>query len=256
MKALPLHSWNVTPLEARHIQHELRALLEVEDRLPARIRFVAGADCAFRLPERRSWESGCGRAIAGVIVYRYPELIEVERVVIETRLTFPYVPGLLSFREIPALIEGFAKIRSKPDVIFVDGHGYSHPRRLGIASHLGLVLDCATIGCAKSILIGEHNEPAAKAGSGSPLMAPFENRRGDEPRRETIGAALRTRDSTRPIYVSTGHRVSLSRAIQLVLSVCDGFRIPKPTREADRFVGCAKRGECQPELVRVKKAFA
>ena len=240
MKALHLHDWSVTPAEARDIQLQLRTRLELTDRLPERIRFVAGADCAFRLPERRSWESGNGRAIAGVIIYSYPELQEVERASIECALTFPYVPGLLSFREIPPLLAAFAKIRSTPDVIFVDGHGYSHPRRMGIASHLGLALDCATIGCAKSLLIGEHEDPPQAGGSWSDLRAP---RTDDKTRFETIGAAYRARDSVRPIYVSIGHRVSLPRAIELVRSVSDGFRIPKPTREADHFVAAVKRGD-------------
>lgn len=251
MKALHLHDWNVTPAEARDIQLELRGRLELTDRLPETIRFVAGADCAFRLPERRSWESGSGRAIAGVIVYSYPELREVERASIECALTFPYVPGLLSFREIPALIAAFARIRSTPDVIFVDGHGYSHPRRLGIASHLGLLLDCPTIGCAKSLLIGEHEEPAQKGGSWSDLTAPCT---GGKTRFETIGAAYRARDSVRPIYVSIGHRVSLPRAIELVRSVSDGFRVPKPTREADHFVAAVKRGDKSREPRLAKSA--
>lgn len=256
MKALSLHRWNVTPAEAREIQLQLRLRLELRDRLPDMIRFVAGADCAFRLPERRSWENGSGRAIAGVIVYSYPDLIEVERIAIETELSFPYVPGLLSFREIPALLQAFAKIRSHPDVIFVDGHGYSHPRRLGIASHLGLVLDCSTVGCAKSILIGDCDDPAKDAGSWSPLLAPAEKQPAKHHSREIIGAALRTRDAVRPIYVSIGHRVSLSRAIELVRSVSDGFRIPRPTRETDHLVGAAKRGEGCPRLIQVDAASA
>ena len=251
MKALHLHDWDVTPAEAREIQLRLRKRLELNDRLPEPIHFIAGADCAFRLPERRSWESGNGRAIAGVIVYSYPELEEVERVSIECPLTFPYVPGLLSFREIPALLAAFAKIRSTPDVIFVDGHGYSHPRRMGIASHLGLLLDCPTIGCAKSLLIGGHEEPAQKGGSWRDLTAPCTD---DKTRFETIGAVYRARDSVRPIYVSIGHRVSLPRAIALVGSVSDGFRIPKPTREADHFVAAVKRGDNSREPRLVKSA--
>jgi len=251
MKALNLHDWNVSPAEAREIQLQLRGRLELADRLPETIRYVAGADCAFRLPERRSWENGSGRAIAGVIVYSYPELQEVERASIECALTFPYVPGLLSFRELPALFAAFAKIRFTPDIIFVDGHGYSHPRRLGIASHLGLLLDCPTVGCAKSLLIGEHDAPPQKGGSWSELKAPCTD---DKTQIETIGAAFRARDSVRPIYVSIGHRVSLPRAIELVRSVSDGFRIPKPTREADHFVAAVKRGDTSRETRMAKSA--
>lgn len=237
MKALELHPWNVTTSEARAIQLQLRSQIELRDRI-GKIRHVAGADLAFRLPEARSWERGTGTAIAGVIVFRYPEMEEVERVSVEETLTFPYVPGLLSFREIPALLAAFARLRTVPDLIFVDGHGYAHPRRFGIASHLGVVLDTPTIGCAKSVLIGQFKEPKKKAGSWTPLVA-----LDDAGKPERVAAALRTREGVKPIFVSQGHRVSLARAIRLVMSVCDGFRIPRPTREADHFVGAVKRGE-------------
>jgi len=184
---------------------------------------VAGADCAFDL-ER-------GVAYAGVIVYSFPEMAEVERVSAAQPLRFPYVPGLLTFREAPALLAALERVQHEPDVIFVDGHGLAHPRRFGIASHLGLLLEKPTVGCAKSRLIGTHAEPATQAGKWAPLR--------DEG--ETIGAVLRTRTGVNPIYVSTGHCVSLRRALALVRAVCDGFRIPKPTREADRFVGEVKR---------------
>jgi deoxyribonuclease V len=150
MKALRLHRWNVTPREAARIQLRLRERVELRDRLP-RIATVAGADVALDLQR--------GRAIAGVIVYRFPEMEEIERVWAERRLTFPYVPGLLSFREIPVLLKALARVRHAPDVIFCDGQGYAHPRRFGMACHLGVLLDCPTIGCAKSILVGTAEEP-------------------------------------------------------------------------------------------------
>lgn len=224
MKALKLHRWNVTPREATRIQLRLRERLELEDRLP-RVETVAGADVALDL--RR------GRAIAGVIVYRFPEMTEIERAWAERRLTFPYVPGLLSFREIPALLKAFARLRHAPDVIFCDGQGYAHPRRFGLACHLGVLLDRPTIGCAKSILVGTAKEPSPKAGAWTPLADAG----------ETIGATLRTRDGVKPVYISQGHRISLARAIELARAVSDGYRIPKPTREADHFVQAIKRGE-------------
>ncbi len=242
MKALALHPWNVTPAEARQIQFDLRRRIELEDRLPL-LRYVAGADVALELPERRSWESGKGRAIAGVVVFRFPMMEEVERVTAERRLTFPYIPGLLSFREIPALLAAFEQLRQEPDLIFYDGHGYAHPRRFGIACHLGVLLDRPTIGCAKSRLVGTHAEPGRKAGSWTPLLDAGETGSGKE---ETIGAVLRTADGVNPIYISQGHRVSLQRAIELALAVSDGYRIPRPTREADHFVGAVKRGEWPP----------
>jgi deoxyribonuclease V len=224
MKFLRLHSWRVAPREAVQIQLRLRERLELADRLP-RVRVVAGADLAFDLARNR--------AIAGTVIYRFPEMQEIERAWVAAPLTFPYVPGLLSFREIPALLKLFARIRHAPDLIFYDGHGYAHPRRFGIACHLGVLLDCPTIGCAKSILVGTHAEPPNRAGSWTPLLDG----------KEILGAALRTRKNVRPIYVTQGHRISLPRAIEFVTAVLDGFRIPRPTRDADRFVAAVKRGE-------------
>lgn len=224
MKALRLHRWNVTPREAARIQLRLRERLELRDRLP-RIATVAGADVALDLQR--------GRAIAGAIVYRFPEMEEIERVWAERRLTFPYVPGLLSFREIPVLLKALARVRHAPDVIFCDGQGYAHPRRFGLACHLGVLLDCPTIGCAKSILVGTAEEPGRKAGAWTPLVD------GEE----VVGAVLRTREAVKPVYISQGHRISLGRAVELARAVSDGFRIPKPTREADHFVEAVKRGE-------------
>ncbi len=245
MKALALHPWKVTPAQAREIQLKLRARRETNDRLPP-LRWVAGADVAFDLRRgaagKGSWwvpKQEHGRAIAGVIVYSFPELVEVERVAAELPLAFPYIPGLLSFREMPVLIAAFERLRHEPDLIFYDGHGYAHPRRFGIACHLGVVLNRPMVGCAKSRLVGTHAEPARRAGSWTLLTDRLESGEGEE----TIGAVLRTRDAVKPIYVSTGHRVSLERAIELVLAVCDGYRIPRPTREADHFVEAVKRGD-------------
>jgi deoxyribonuclease V len=236
MKARELHRWDVTSAEGRDIQLKLAHLVERKDRLP-RLRTVAGADVALEIAEPGGWRQGRGRAFAGVVVYRFPEMEEIERVSADLPLRFPYVPGLLSFREIPALIAAFAKLRHEPDLIFYDGHGYAHPRRLGIASHLGLVLDRPTIGVAKSVLIGKYGQPDARAGSSSPLV--------DEQSGEVIGAALRTRQGVRPVFVSLGHRISLNTAVELTLAVSDGYRIPRPTREADRWVRMARRGAAE-----------
>lgn len=175
--------------------------------------------------------------IAGVVVYEFPEMAEAERVWAERPLTFPYVPGLLSFREIPVLLRACAKLRRVPDLIFYDGHGYAHPRRFGIACHLGVLLDCPTIGCAKSILVGVPEEPGPKAGASALLI--------DDT--EVIGAVLRTREGTKPVYISQGHRISLATATEFARSVTDGFRIPRPTREADHFVEAVKRMRAVPE---------
>jgi deoxyribonuclease V len=223
VKAKLRFRWEVTPAEARRIQLSLRDQVERRDRLGG-LRRVAGADVALDLAR--------GKAIAGVVIYRFPELEEIERVWAEETLRFPYIPGLLSFREMPAILAAFERVRNEPDLIFYDGQGYAHPRRFGIACHLGVALDCPAIGCAKSRLIGTHEEPPAGRGGWAPL----------EDKGERIGAVLRTRTGVKPIYVSVGHRVSLEKAIELVLAVSDGYRIPRPTRDADHFVGAVKRG--------------
>ena len=232
MKARQLHGWDVTPAEAREIQLKLAPMVERQDRL-APLRLVAGADVAFEILEPGGWKTGRGRAFAGVVVYRFPEMEEVERESADLPLRFPYVPGLLSFREIPALLAAFEKLQHAPDLILYDGQGYAHPRRIGIASHLGLLLDRPTIGVAKSVLVGEYRQPAKDAGKWTPLV--------DPKNAEVVGAALRTRTGVRPVFVSIGHRISLQRAIELTLAVSDGYRLPRPTRDADHWVGMARR---------------
>jgi len=205
---------------------EWRARVDLRDRL-GRIRRVAGADVAFDTAGKRE-------AIAAVVLFSYPEWKELGCAVARRPLTFPYVPGLLSFREIPAILAALEGLREEPHVIFCDGQGYAHPRRFGLASHLGVLLDAPTIGCAKSRLIGEPaaaGGPAARAGAWTPLLDGGER----------IGAVVRTRASARPLYISCGHRVSLERAVALTLEACDGPRVPLPTRRADRVVAQAKR---------------
>jgi deoxyribonuclease V len=214
--------WNLTSREAMRLQESLRQRVELQDRF-GDIRYVAGADMAFD-PETEV-------AFAGVIVYRFPGLEEVERRMARRKLRFPYVPGLLSFRESPVLLAAFARLRTEPDLILIDGHGHAHPRRFGIACHIGILFDKPTVGCAKSRLVGEHQEPGEMAGSTTPLML----------QGERIGVVLRTRDDVKPIYVTTGHRVSLDSAVGLVKQCVDGFRIPKPTREADHYVRDLRR---------------
>jgi|SRR5579871_3606949 deoxyribonuclease V len=242
MRLAKVHEWNVSPAEAREIQEKLRERWEAEDRLPE-IRMVAGLDAAFVLTgsqalkkknSRWSVLRDANRAIGGVVVFRFPEMTEIERVHAAMPLRFPYVPGFLSFREIPVLLAALKKLKRMPDFLFCDGQGYAHPRRMGLASHLGILLDRPTIGCAKSILIGAHEALPEKAGSWVPL-------RDEKASEEVIGAALRTRAGVKPVYVSQGHRVSLETAIRLTMSVSDGLRIPRPTREADRFVSSLKQ---------------
>ncbi|HET6928904.1 MAG TPA: endonuclease V [Candidatus Acidoferrum sp.] len=236
------HRWDVTPAEARKIQEEMQTHWRGEDAFGP-IRTVAGLDASFVLTGSQALKKPASRwnrlreanrAIGCAVMYRFPEMEELERVYAILPLEFPYVPGLLSFREIPVLLAALRKLQTMPDLLFCDAHGYAHPRRMGLASHLGLVLDLPTIGCAKSLLIGTHRVLPQKAGSWAPLI---DEKAGGE----RIGAVLRTRDGVRPIYVSQGHRVSLETAVRLTLAVTNGYRIPRPTREADRFAGETKR---------------
>ncbi len=218
------HRWDVTVAEARAIQQRLRGRVERRDRF-GRIRRVAGADVAF----------GNGQAYAAVLVFSYPGLQLVERAHVVAPLSFPYVPGLLSFREGPALLKAFAALTTRPDLILFDAHGLAHPRGFGLACHLGVLLDRPSVGCAKSVLVGEWDPNALgeERGAWTPLVLEG----------KPIGAAVRTRGATKPIFVSTGHRVGLPSAIRLALACCAGYRIPEPTRQADIAVARLKQTE-------------
>jgi deoxyribonuclease V len=209
--------WSLTPRQAMRLQEKLCDRVALEDDFPS-IRYVVGADLAF--------DPKTDLAFAGVVVYRFPEMEEVERRCARRKLRFPYVPGLLSFRESPVLLAAFARLQTDPGLILIDGHGRAHPRRFGIACHVGVLFDKPVIGCAKSLLVGQYEEPGRERGAMSPLL--FEG--------ERVGMVLRTRDNVKPIFVTQGHRVSLESAVLLVNQCLDGFRIPKPTREADHYV--------------------
>ena len=215
-----LHPWDLTPGEAIALQMRLAPQVVLQG-APTRVRSVAAADVAF-VDRPRSRQPGLARA--AVVLLSYPELVVVEQRVAETPVAFPYVPGLLSFREIPALVQAFESLDASPDLLLVDGQGYAHPRRFGLACHLGLLLDIPTIGCAKSRLCGHHEPLPAALGSSVPLMD------GDD----LIGTVLRTRDGVAPVYVSPGHRIGLEAAAEWVLHLCRGHRIPEPLRLADR----------------------
>src|SRR5262249_45166438 len=218
----PLHDWNLSPKQAVQLQRELAPLVLPRDDFKE-VHCVAGVGMAIHESKQVAY--------AGVILFEFPSLREIERVDALAPLKFPYVPGLLSFREIPILLQAIHKLRRRPDLLFVDGHGLAHPRRFGIASHLGLWLDLPTVGCAKSRLCGEYRQPAQKRGSFSPLLD------GEE----EVGRVLRTRDGVRPIFVSVGHRIGLRSAVRVTLDCHAGWRIPKPTREADLYVAELKR---------------
>jgi deoxyribonuclease V len=222
-----LHPWKVSPKEAVQIQRELRSSLLIENDF-SDVHLIAGADIA--LDKRTS------KGYAGVIIYTFPELDEVERRHAMVDLTFPYIPGLLGFREAPALLKAFAAVRHVPDIVIFDGQGIAHPRRMGIATHMGIVLDKPSIGCAKSRLIGTFEEPGPRAGHHTPLSDAG----------EVIGAVLRTRDNVKPVFISPGYKVDVATSVEIMMQCADGFRIPKPTREADRFVAEVKRTSQTP----------
>jgi deoxyribonuclease V len=215
MKTREIHRWDVTYREAVALQEELRGKLILrEDGIPDPLRTVAGADI--------SYDRGSDLFFAAVVVMRYPELTLLEEATASARVSFPYIPGLLTFREGPPLMATFAKLNNPPDVIFFDGQGIAHPRGVGLASHLGILLDRPAIGCAKSRLVGSH--------------APVGDGRGDWTELIhqdcQVGAVLRTRERIKPVYISQGHRIGLERAVALVLACCRGYRIPEPIRRA------------------------
>lgn len=224
MRANPLHSWDLTPRQAVALQNQLRDTIEREDRFGP-VRRVAGVDVGF--------EQGGEVTRAAVVVLGFPGLEVLETSVSRQATRFPYVPGLLSFREIPALIKALEALRGDPDLLICDGQGVAHPRRFGIAAHLGLLVDCPAIGVGKTRLIGHHPEPPLARGAWVPLLAPSSNAEsgGDE---EIVGAVLRTRQGVKPVYVSTGHRVGLESAIRLVMACTPRYRLPEPIRRAHR----------------------
>jgi deoxyribonuclease V len=209
------HSWPSTIAEATAIQEELRGEVILTDQLGT-VEYVAGVDMGF--------EADGTISRAAVAVLSFPELKLQEQAIAYRPTTFPYVPGYLSFREIPAVLEALEKITIIPDLILCDGQGLAHPRRFGIACHLGVLIDIPTIGVAKSLFIGTHGELGSTRGAWQPLQH----------QNETIGAVLRTRQGVKPVYISSGHRISLPTAIDYVLRCTPKYRLPETTRWADK----------------------
>jgi len=217
------HPWDLTTREARDLQAELAGRVDAASSLPP-WRTLAAADVSFNRK---------GDTLYAAVVVVAAETFEViERVGLASPAKFPYVPGLLSFREAPPLLEAFGRLKSRPDVVLCDGQGVAHPRRFGIASHLGLRLGLPTVGCAKSRLFGEHDEPGPSRGDRAPLV----DKNG-----EVIGAVLRSRDRVKPLYVSVGHRCDLESAVSLVLATTRKYRVPVPTRLAHDYVNEVRR---------------
>jgi deoxyribonuclease V len=216
------HSWDLPVPEARALQERLRGRVEARDRI-GRVRRVAGADV--------SYDRGSPILFAALVVLDADSLEVLETASVRVRARFPYVPGYLSFREIPPLLEAFDRLERRPDLLLADGHGFAHPRRFGLACHLGVYLDLPTIGCAKSVLVGTCREPADRRGAYTAL------RDGGE----TIGQAVRTRPGVKPVYASVGHRVSLATARRWILRLAPRYRLPETTRAAHAEVNRLRR---------------
>jgi len=217
MEIKKLHNWNLSYSQAIALQKQLGEKVQLVE-LKNQPKTIAGIDCAFSRDKKR--------IIACVVLLNLPgfEPIETENAV--QKLTFPYIPGLLSFREAPACIAAVEKLKNEPDAFIIDGQGIAHPRRFGLACHLGLFFDKPTVGCAKSRLTGSFEDPAPEKGSYSPLKD------GEE----TIGAVVRTRTNVEPVFVSVGNKCSLKDAIEITLNCTTKYRIPEPTRLAHQLV--------------------
>ena len=216
MKIVCPHPWNVSPAEAMEIQRQLRSKVSKE-RSFGEVHTVAGVDVGFKGEVAK----------AAVVVLSYPELQPLDYSVAELPVEFPYIPGLLSFREGPSVLAALEKLATEPDLFIFDAQGLAHPRRMGLASHIGIIIDRPSIGCAKSRLCGTHHEPGPERGSYVHLYD------GDE----VIGAVVRTRTGVKPLYVSIGHRIDLESAIEYVLGCCRNHRLPETTRYAHRVAG-------------------
>ncbi len=224
MKVERLHGFDLSPADARRLQEELAPRIVHEPPLDLKeVRYVAGADVSTQ----------GDRAYATVAVLEFPGLSVVEVKGYEAALEFPYVPGLLSFREMPSVVGALEEVETVVDVVVLDAQGVAHPRRLGLASHVGLFLDVPTVGCAKSRLVGRYEEPPVDKGGATDLTD----------RGEVIGRVLRTRDGVSPVYVSVGDRVDLDGAVELVLACCTRYRLPETTRQAHNAANRLRKGE-------------
>ena len=229
--AVKLHDWDLTPAEAAQVQRDLRDRLVLHwDQRP--IQTVGGVDISIKTETAR----------AALVVIRFPELTPVEGVLADAPLVFPYIPGLLAFREGPAVLAAWEKLQNKPDLLMFDGQGIAHPRGVGIAAQMGLWLERPTIGVAKSRLYGLHAEVGAERGARADLLDKNTN---------LIGAVVRTREKTNPLYVSPGHLIDVEHAVQFVMACCTTYRLPEPTRWAHKVAGGEKlpgEGDSQPQL--------
>jgi deoxyribonuclease V len=229
MTSPALHSWDLTPGEAIEVQRRLRNLVRLRP-LARPVNTIAGADISFNKFSETVY--------AGIVVLSLPELRVIETAGVRSVAKFPYIPGLLSFREAPSLLEAWEKLKTKPDVLTLDGQGIAHPRRCGIACHVGVLLDWPTVGCAKSILVGRYGDLGLEAGSRAPLVD----------KGEQVGVALRTKNKVSPVFVSPGHLIDLDSAVDLVLRSITKYRLPETTRQAHLLVNRLRVADGENEV--------
>ena len=218
------HAWNLSPKEAIQLQNRLREKVRLSP-LSKEIKYIGGCDVSMNMFSKH--------VFAGFVVLSFPELKLIEHAVVEEDISFPYIPGLLSFREIPPLLKAWNKLKRKPDLVCVDGVGIAHPRRMGIATHLGLVLNTPTIGIAKNVLVGIYREPPVSKGSTSILR--------DPKTKERLGFAFRTKNNVKPVFVSPGHKITFEDLERIIRSCLGKYRIPEPTRMAHEVVNEYRR---------------
>ena len=224
MRVEELHGFDLSPAEARRLQGELASRVVAEPPLDlGAVRYVAGADVSTQ----------GDKAYATVVILDFPRLSAVEVQGFEAPLEVPYVPGLLSFREMPSVLGALKKVETAAEVMVLDAQGLAHPRRMGLASHIGLFLEVPTVGCAKSVLVGKFEEPGVGKGSATELVH----------RGEVVGRAVRTRERVSPVYVSVGNGIDLDSSVELVLACCTRYRLPEPTRQAHNAANRLRRGE-------------
>jgi deoxyribonuclease V len=226
MRYIKLHPWNVSYKEAVEIQKRLKKQILLKSLFKnLNGKLIAGADV--------SYDKQIDRFYAGVVVFELQTMQKIEETTASGRVDFPYIPGLLSFREAPILLRAFSKIKKTPDIIILDAQGIAHPRGIGLASHIGLLLNKPSIGCAKTRLIGEYDNVGEEVGNYSRLTV----------KGKTVGAVLRTRRNVKPVFISPGHKIDLATSIVLALKSCRGYKLPEPTRQAHNLVNKVRKGE-------------
>lgn len=216
------HSWDIQPREAISLQKQL-ATQVTSKALTKKVNYVAGVDCAFTQDKNF--------CIAGAVIWDINKQEIIEKQYAKVKLTLPYIPGLLSFREAPAMLAALSKLTKQPDVLIVDGHGIAHPRRLGIASHIGILTKFPSFGCAKKRFVGNYTEPNIQQWSCSPLLD----------KEEQIGLVVRTRAKVKPVFISIGNYIKLENCLEILKQCSTGFRLPEPTRQADKYVAEIKK---------------